>query len=158
MIENKLYESLKDLREVLRSVSSSSTIVYTYGAWDLFHPGHLHFLERAKELGDFLIAATVSDVPIKELKGKDRPIQLQNDRATVVSSLSCVDAGILQKEYAPSEELLSLQYVNILTKGDDWDYIPGTETIESMNGKLVTFSYTSGYSTSGLIKKIRGNF
>ena len=155
MVKQSFFNSLEDLRKVLDSVRQSSTIVYTYGAWDLFHPGHLHFLERAKELGDFLIAATVSDAPIKKLKGKDRPIQSQEDRATIVSSLGCVDAGILQKEYDPSEELLSLQHVNILTKGDDWDYIPGTETIESIGGELVTFTYTSGYSTSSLIKKIR---
>ncbi len=151
---SQLFDNIEKLNQAINNLPDDFIIVYTYGAWDLFHPGHVHFLNRAKELGDFLIVGVVDDAPIKALKGTDRPIQKQDDRLIVVSSLRCVNAVISQAEYDPSTELNSLERVNILTKGDDWDYIPGTETIESLGGKLIKFSYTEGFSTSQTVKKL----
>ena len=82
-------------------------------------------------------------------------MQSEDERIITVGSLKMVDAVIMQKWYDPSDELSSLSMINILTKGDDWDYIPGTETIEEMGGKLVKLSYTKQYSTSSLVKKIK---
>ena len=70
------------------------------------------------------------------------------------SSVRFVDAVVGQSEYDPSNELRILSRIDILTKGDDWDYIPGTETIEQLGGKLVKFSYTDGFSTSKLVSKL----
>ena len=132
-------------------------IVYTYGAWDLLHPGHIKFLLRAKSLGDFLVVGTVSDKPIRDLKGINRPNQKQIDRMFSVASLRCVDAVINQPEYDPSEQLRTIKKIDILTKGDDWEHIPGTETVEKLGGKLVKLSYTKGFSTSSLVKQISDN-
>lgn len=149
-----IFESIEDLNQILKDLSSDFKVVYTYGAWDLLHPGHINFLSRAKNLGDFLIVGVVADSPIRNLKGKERPLQTLSERLITVGSLRLVDATIAQSEYDPSEQLRSLKRVNILTKGDDWDYIPGTETIEDLGGKLVKFSYTGGFSTSRIVEKL----
>ena len=134
-----------------------SKIVYTYGAFDLLHAGHIALLQKARSLGSFLIVGIVADEPIKKLKGDDRPIMSCMDRMFIVQALRCVGKVILQPEYDPTSVLLELPMkVDVLVKGDDWDYIPGTETIEKLGGKLVKLPYSEGPSTSGYIKKIRG--
>jgi len=151
---SRFFNNINQLNKVIDKTPTDSIIVYTYGAWDLLHPGHVNFLNRARDLGDFLIVGVVGDNPIKKLKGIDRPIQKQSERLIVVGSLRCIDAVISQPEYDPSSQLNSLNRVNILTKGDDWDYIPGTETIEKVGGKLIKFSYTEGFSTSQTVNKL----
>jgi rfaE bifunctional protein nucleotidyltransferase chain/domain len=148
------FSNLDELKEVLNKLPKKSKIVYTYGAWDLLHPGHVIFLARARALGDFLILGVVADEPIKNLKGQLRPLQNQVERVMTSGSLRCVDAVILQSEYDPSEQLKTLERVDILTKGDDWDYIPGSETIEHLGGELIKLSYTEEFSTSNLVLKI----
>ena len=150
----KLYSNIEDLNTVLDNLDPSKKVVYTYGVWDLFHPGHAIILSRAKDLGDFLIVGTVADSPVSKLKGDSRPVQTQDDRIITVGSLSFVDAAIYQKEYDPSDILEKLNRVDILTKGDDWDYIPGTETIRKIGGELILLPYSKDFSTSKLVKKV----
>jgi len=150
------FDNTIEINKVIDSIPKEKVIVYTYGAWDLFHPGHILFLDRARNLGDFLIVGIVSDNPIKKLKGENRPIQSESERAMVIGSVRIVDAAIIQPEYDPSDILNSLKRVDILTKGDDWEYIPGQETIKKLGGKLVKLSYTDGYSTSFIVSKIEG--
>ena len=150
----KLYEDVDKLNLKIGELPTANKIVYTYGVWDLFHPGHAIVLSRAKQLGDFLIVGTVSDSPVRELKGDLRPIQKQEDRIVTISSLGFVDAAVYQSKYDPSDILKKLARVDILTKGDDWDYIPGTETIESLGGELILLPYSSDFSTSKLVKKV----
>lgn len=152
----RAYKSLEDVRDLIKNFPCQKTVVYTYGVWDLLHPGHITLLKRARELGDFLIVGIVADGPVKELKGDDRPIQKFDDRLSIVGSLRCVDATIPQTLYDPSDELLFLERIDILTKGDDWENIPGTETIEAMGGKLVKLSYSYGFSTSQTVSKLTG--
>ena len=153
----KIYEDLEKLNLVINKQSSSKKIVYTYGVWDIFHPGHSILLSRAKDLGDFLIVGTVADLPVKKLKGELRPVQSQEDRIVTVSSLGFVDAAVYQPHYDPSDILKKLSRIDILTKGDDWDYIPGTETIEELGGKLILLPYSPDFSTSKLVKKVNNS-
>jgi rfaE bifunctional protein nucleotidyltransferase chain/domain len=146
------FDSVQKLNDKISSLASSSTVVYTYGAWDLLHPGHVIFLSRAKMLGDFLVVGVVADLPIRELKGITRPIQTQEERIITSGSLRDVDAVITQSDYDPTINLEQLQRIDILTKGDDWDYIPGTQTIEKLGGKLIKLNYSKGYSTSKLVE------
>tara|TARA_Y100001970_G_scaffold247143_1_gene315667 strand:- start:1186 stop:1683 length:498 start_codon:yes stop_codon:yes gene_type:complete len=148
------FDDLKELKKNIKNMPSSKVIVYTYGAWDLVHPGHIRFLSRAKELGDFLIVGIISDKQIKEFKGIDRPIQSENDRLINIGSLRMVDAVIRQPIYDPSAQLNQISKIDILTKGDDWDYIPGEETIQSLGGKLIKLGYTDNFSTSAIVKKM----
>lgn len=129
--------------------------VYTYGAFDLLHPGHIKMLENAKSYGDKLIVGIVGDAAIKKLKGEDRPIQSQEDRFRIVDSLKCVDVTLKQRDYDPVPNMKKVK-PDILVKGDDWDYIPGQEWIEKNGGKLIKPKYSSGWSTSTTVKKIKG--
>lgn len=142
------YDEIEDLKILLHNLPDKLKIVYTYGAFDILHPGHIKFLTRARELGDFLIVGVVSDSPVKKLKGPKRPIQVLEDRLINIASLRCVEAAIIQKDYDPSQELRHLSRIDILTKGNDWSYIPGKETIESMGGKLIQLRYSKDFSTS----------
>ena len=105
-------------------------------------------------LGDFLIVGVVADLPIRELKGASRPVQTQEERILTSGSIRDVDAVIAQSDYDPTIILEQLPRIDILTKGDDWDYIPGTQTIEKLGGKLIKLNYSDGYSTSKLVKKM----
>ena len=145
---------MEDLNAVICKLPKSSVIVYTYGAWDVLHPGHVKLLSRARNLGDFLIVGVVADDPIKKLKGEKRPIQNQNDRLFTVASFRSVNAAISQPLYDPSEVIEGLSRVDILTKGDDWDYIPGEDKIREIGGELVRLTYTHGVSSSKLISKM----
>lgn len=149
-----IFESIDEINTKIELLSEGSRIVYTYGAWDIFHPGHVNLLIRARNLGDFLIVGVVSDRPISELKGETRPIQSEEDRLIIVGGLRCVDAAIIQPLYNPSRILRKLVKIDILTKGDDWDYIPGEKTIRDLGGELVKLGYTENYSSSNLISKI----
>lgn len=151
------HETVETINEQIAKLPDDAKIVYTYGAWDLLHPGHVLYLARAKALGDFLVVGVVADTPIKNLKGEERPLQTENERLVTSGSLRCVDAAIIQPEYDPSPHLKGLLRVDILTKGDDWEYIPGTETVEDLGGKLVKMSYTEAFSTSKLVSKMDSN-
>jgi rfaE bifunctional protein nucleotidyltransferase chain/domain len=129
---------------------------YTYGAFDLLHPGHIKLLENAKSFCDYLIVGVVGDKAIAELKGKDRPIEPIADRIRKVSALKCVDLVIEQETYDPVPNLKQYKGVNILIKGNDWKNIPGEDFIKEKGGILIKPHYSEGWSTSGLVKKIRG--
>jgi len=152
----KAFHSLEEVKSIIKKLPNQKTVVYTYGVWDLLHPGHINLLRRAREIGDFLIVGVVADEPVRKLKGGGRPVQNFDDRLSVVGSLRCVDAAIPQTLYDPSDELLFLERIDVLTKGDDWENIPGTETIEAMGGKMVKLGYSRGYSTSQTISKLTG--
>lgn len=152
----KIFKTALQLKEILESLPKTKIVVYTYGAWDLLHPRHIKLLAAARELGDFLIVGVVADEPIRELKGHGRPVQPLADRLFSVGALRFVDAAIPQDKYDPSGQLKELKRVNILTKGDDWENIPGTETITKMGGRLVKLSYSCEYSSSAIISKISG--
>ncbi|MCX5751402.1 MAG: adenylyltransferase/cytidyltransferase family protein [Candidatus Saganbacteria bacterium] len=152
----KEYDSIKKVKQIIKELSKNKVVVYTYGVWDIIHPGHIKLLVRARELGDFLIVGVVEDEPVRKLKGDGRPVQLLADRLFDIAALGCVDAAIVQKQYDPTEELNALGRVDILAKGDDWKNIPGTEAIIAMGGKLVKLPYSPEHSTSSLVSKITG--
>ena len=130
--------------------------VYTYGVFDLLHPGHVVLLNNAKLLGDYLIVGIVSDSAVKRKKGEDRPILSQEDRGMLISNLKCVDEIIYQDEFDPTEQIKAYSHkIDILTKGDDWEYIPGTEIVEKLGGELIKLPYTLQYSTSSMVNQIK---
>jgi rfaE bifunctional protein nucleotidyltransferase chain/domain len=133
---------------------SFKKVVYTYGAFDLLHPGHVRLLEKAKSFGDILVVGIVGDNAIKKLKGKDRPNQPLEDRMSIVGSLKCVDQVMVQKDYDPVPNMEKLK-PNILVKGNDWAYIPGEEWIKKHGGVLIKPQYSASWSTSAMVKKIK---
>ena len=117
---NKLVRNLKDLKALCLSYESSNKkVVMTNGCFDILHAGHTYILEESKKLGDILIVALNSDLSIKKIKSKDRPIVSELDRAYVLSCLSSVDYIILFDNESP-EEIICEILPDILIKGSDY--------------------------------------
>src|SRR6476620_8356802 len=94
-------------------------IVFTNGCFDILHPGHVDFLERARALGDKLIVGINSDASVRTIKGEMRPILNQQDRKKILLGLSAVDEVIIFDDLTP-EKLIHDIKPNILVKGGDW--------------------------------------
>jgi len=130
-------------------------LVFTNGCFDLLHPGHVRYLEQAKNLGDRLIVAINSDRSVRELKGPGRPILSENERAEVLAALSCVDYLTIFDDSTPLR-IISILLPDILVKGGDWsvDQIVGRVEVEAAGGRVISLPFSDGYSTSDLIERI----
>ena len=130
-------------------------IVFTNGCFDLLHVGHIRYLSQAKKLGDFLIIGLNSDRSVKKLKGKDRPINSFEDRATLLSAINSVDFVIKFEEQTP-ENLIKDIVPDVLVKGGDYNIedIVGYQIVIQNGGKVKTLSFYDGYSSTNYIDKI----
>ncbi len=131
-------------------------IVSTNGCFDILHVGHVRILKQAKGLGDILVVGINSDVSVKKLKGEDRPINDQDDRAELLSSLECVDFVSVFDEDTPVE-FLKLVKPNIHVKGADYkpEDLEETPVVESFGGKVKILPLVPQKSTTSLVDKIR---
>jgi rfaE bifunctional protein nucleotidyltransferase chain/domain len=131
-------------------------IVFTNGVFDLLHVGHVRYLKEARALGDYLIIGVNSDASVKRLKGKDRPLQNENDRAEILTSLACVDAAVIFTEDTP-EKLIHEVKPQVLVKGGDWkiENIVGAQFVQSLGGQVFSLNFVDGRSTTNLIEKAR---
>jgi len=145
---------LKDELAHLRS--KGKKIVFTNGCFDLLHPGHVRYLEKARAEGDVLVVALNSDSSVRRIKGAERPIQNQEERAEVIAGLQCVDFVTVFDEETPYEIIQEL-LPDVLVKGGDWpvEQIVGRETVEAHGGKVISIAFETGYSTSKIIDRIR---
>jgi len=134
---------------------SGKKIVFTNGCFDILHPGHVKYLAMAKGYGDKLVVGLNSDRSVRRIKGEKRPIFGQKERSFVLASLESVDFVTVFDEDTP-EDLIKKVRPDILVKGGDWDIgsIVGADYVKSYRGKVFSFPYFKGYSTSSLIKKI----
>ncbi len=133
-------------------------IVFTNGCFDLIHYGHIQYLQQAKKLGDWLVLALNSDLSVRKLKGKGRPVLNENDRAHIMAAMDCVDQVIIFKEPTPIKLIKAIK-PDFLVKGGDYKVkdIAGYGEIGKWGGKVKTISYKEGKSTSGIIEKIAGH-
>ncbi len=131
-------------------------IVFTNGVFDLLHVGHVRYLKEARALGDFLFIGVNADASVKRLKGNDRPLQNENDRAEILSSLICVDAVVIFSDNTP-EKLIHEVKPNVLVKGGDWkiENIVGASFVQSLGGQVFSLQFVDGKSTTQLIQKAR---
>ncbi len=131
-------------------------IVFTNGVFDLLHVGHVRYLKEARALGDFLLIGVNADASVKRLKGNDRPLQNENDRAEILSSLICVDAVVIFSDDTP-EKLIHEVKPNVLVKGGDWkiESIVGASFVQSLGGQVFSLQFVDGKSTTQLIQKAR---
>ena len=130
-------------------------IVFTNGVYDLLHPGHVRYLKAARALGDALIVGVNSDRSVRAIKGPDRPVTSERERAELLSALGCVDAAVVFDEDTPADIIKAIQ-PDILVKGADWaeDAIVGRDTVEARGGRVVRMPIEEGWSTTALIGKI----
>ncbi len=140
---------------VLRLKYEKKKIIFTNGCFDIIHAGHTAYLESAKSLGDVLIVGLNSDVSVKEIKGSERPINDQRDRAAVLLSLRAVDYVCLFNKPTPIE-VIKIVKPDMLVKGGDWrkSDIVGADFVESYKGKVAAIPIINKQSTTKIIKKI----
>jgi rfaE bifunctional protein nucleotidyltransferase chain/domain len=131
-------------------------VVFTNGVFDLLHPGHVRYLRDARALGDALIVGLNSDRSVRAIKGPERPVNPERERAEVLLGLASVDAVVIFDEDTP-HALISAIQPDVLVKGADWGPhdIVGRDVVEARGGRVVRVELAPGYSTSQLITRIR---
>jgi len=150
-------KSVKEGAELARALRSEGRrIVFTNGVFDILHPGHVRYLQQARALGDALIIGLNADASVRKNKGSDRPINSETERAEILEALECVDAVVVFGEETPAEIIQAIQ-PDILVKGADWaeDAIIGRDTVEARGGRVVRVPIEAGFSTTGIIQKIK---
>jgi len=145
------------LREKISELKSEGKkIVFTNGCFDIIHSGHIFYLGEAKKAGDVLIIGLNSDESVRRLKGNDRPVNNESDRALVLDSLKFVDYVTIFEEDTPYD-LIKLLQPDILVKGGDYkaDEVVGADIVRENGGKVLIIPYVKGKSTTALINKIK---
>lgn len=140
-------QSLRDARQ---------RIVFTNGCFDLLHAGHLYLLREAAKHGDALIVGVNSDASIRRLKGAQRPIIAERDRADLVAALDCVSAAVVFDEDTPAT-LIEQIMPDVLVKGGDYtpDRVVGRQVVEAHGGRVELVALREGYSTTSLLERLR---
>jgi len=132
-------------------------IVLTNGCFDILHPGHVHYLQQAKELGNRLVVLVNSDASVRRLKGSDRPVNPLSHRMAMLAALECVDWVLAFDEDTPSEAICQL-LPDVLVKGGDYadmTAIAGHDCVIANGGEVRLLNFVEGYSTTGIIENIR---
>ena len=132
------------------------TVVFTNGVFDVLHPGHVRYLRAARAEGDVLVVAVNSDRSTRAIKGPDRPLTPEQERAEMLAALDMVDAVVIFDEPDPLRVITLLQ-PDVLVKGADWaaDRIIGREVVEARGGRVVRAEVVEGQSTSSILARAR---
>ena len=140
----------------IRERYSDKKIVFTNGCFDILHAGHVRYLSAAAKEGDILILGLNSDASIKRIKGDERPINNQYDRAEVLCNLKSVDHVVIFDEDTPLKLIDDIQ-PDILVKGADYEgkEIVGAKLVEKRGGKVELIPFLQDHSTSKIIQRIR---
>ena len=145
-----------DISNLIQKVKGEGkNIVFTNGCFDILHAGHVRYLNAAKELGDYLIVGLNSDQSVRNLKGPSRPINIEDDRAEVLSALSAVDYVVVFDD-ATAEGLVREIDPAIYVKGGDYNVkdLPEARIVAQYGGKTVLIPEVPGRSSSKIIGKI----
>ena len=149
LLRNNLTEACQQLKK------AGKTVVFTNGCFDILHRGHVDYLSKARALGDILIVGVNTDASVRRLKGDNRPIVQEDDRAAVLAALRVVDYVCLFDEDTPYELIRAL-VPDILVKGADWSVgdIVGKDIVEAAGGTVHTIEFLPNRSTTNIIQKI----
>ena len=152
---DKIY-TRKELATILQHLKSKNKVVVTTnGCFDVLHLGHLRYLQAARKLGDCLVVAINSDTSVRQLKGQNRPLVPEDERAEMLAGLTCVDYVVIFPELTPVK-LLSKLKPNIHVKGGDYtlEQLIERDTVEANGGKVIVGLNVPGKSTTDLIEVI----
>ena len=154
MIE-KILSPEQMLRERERLRAAGKRLVFTNGVFDLLHVGHVRYLAQARALGDVLLVAINSDRTVRELKGPNRPVFDQAERAEILAALRFVDYVTVFDNISP-RSLITELLPDVLVKGGDYqlDQIHGREEVEAAGGNVISLPFVEGASTTDIIKKM----
>ena len=144
------------LRERQRLRAAGKRLVFTNGVFDLLHVGHVRYLAEARALGDVLLVAINSDRAVHELKGPDRPVFDQAERAEILAALRVVDYVTIFDDVSP-RSLIAKLLPDVLVKGGDYDLdqIHGREEVEAAGGKVISLPFVQGASTTTIIERMK---
>ena len=134
-------------------------IVFTNGCFDLLHAGHVKYLQKARALGDLLVLGLNSDASVRRLKGENRPLIGEEERAHLLAALSCIDYVVIFDEDTPLQLIETLK-PHILVKGGDYtpEGVVGKDIVESYGGRVELVQFVDGKSTTGIIEKILARY
>ncbi len=157
-LNDKIVSREKAQGRIIALHGAAKKAVFTNGVFDILHPGHVDYLCKARDLGDYLVLGLNTDVSVRRLnKAPDRPFNNEQTRALVLAGLSCVDAIVLFDEDTPYELIKFLQ-PDVLVKGNDYqiEQIAGYDIVQQNGGEVITVPLVKGYSTTALVNKIKG--
>lgn len=141
-----------------RASLGARALVFTNGVFDLLHPGHIDLLLAARHEGDALVVGLNSDASVRRLKGPERPVRSEAERAYVLAALAMVDVVVVFDQDTPLELIQRLQ-PNVLVKGGDYTEatIVGAPDVRARGGRVVVVALTPGQSTTSIVEKLRGS-
>lgn len=141
----------------LASSRAGRRVVFTNGCFDILHVGHVRYLQDARALGDLLVVGINADASVKRLKGPERPIQFESDRAEILAGLAAVDYVVIFGEDTPLALIERIQ-PDVLVKGGDWpvEKIIGSSFVLGRGGDVRSLPFHPGHSTTSLIARIDG--
>lgn len=157
-IPHKIFTLNELIHQLNRWRLQNKKIVFTNGVFDILHEGHIASLGEAALYGHILIVALNSDASVKRLKGDSRPINNEASRSLLMASLVMVDAVILFEEDTPLNLIRTL-LPDVLVKGGDYtiDEIVGAKDVQANGGEVKIVPILEGFSTTGIIEKMREN-
>jgi len=137
-------------------IEKGKKLTFTNGCFDVLHIGHVRYLKEAASLGDALLVGLNSDASVRRLKGPERPVNSQEERAEMLLALRFVDYVVIFDEETPLDLIREVQPF-YLVKGGDWppESIVGARDVLDRGGEVRSLPYVPGKSTSNLIEKIR---
>jgi D-beta-D-heptose 7-phosphate kinase/D-beta-D-heptose 1-phosphate adenosyltransferase len=155
-IQLKIFTPDQAKHFVAAARATGKKIALTNGCFDILHEGHIYSLSEAAKEADLLIVGVNSDASVRKLKGENRPINSEQTRALVIASLLIVDAVVIFEEETPVE-LIRVTQPDIYVKGGDYtiDQLAGADIILGYGGKVIINPFLQGFSTTGLIEKIK---
>ena len=138
--------------------AQTGRVVFTNGVFDLLHPGHVDVLVGARRQGDVLVVGINSDASVRRLKGPERPVRGEAERAYVLAAFAAVDAVVVFEQDTPLETVRAL-HPDVIVKGGDYHEatIVGAPEVRARGGSVVVIPLTPGQSTTGIIAKLRGH-
>lgn len=153
----KVVNQTEIINIVRNGQKDGKTFVATNGCFDILHVGHVRYLQKTKSLADLSIVMLNSDKSVKMIKGDDRPINNEQDRAELLSALSCVDYVVLFEEKSPAKLLENIK-PDIYTKGADYtlETLPERDVVIRNNIRVEFIDFVAGKSTTNVIKKCLG--
>lgn len=153
---NKILSFTEAVSKVAEWKSNGEKTVFSNGCFDIIHAGHVDYLEKAKQKGDYLIVGLNTDQSVSRIKGNGRPIVDEVSRSRVLAALEFVDAVVLFDEDTPYDLIKALM-PDILVKGKDYEIsnIVGADIVLKNGGKVETIELTVGLSTTIVVNKIK---
>ncbi len=153
---SKISDKKQIIEKVNKLKAGNSKIVFSNGCFDIVHRGHVEYLSKAAEFGDYLIIGLNSDASVKRLKGKNKPVQTQDSRAIILAAFGFVDAVVIFEEDTPYK-LIKLIKPDVLVKGADYkkEDIIGYDIVTKNGGEVRTIELTEGFSSSKIINSLK---